>query len=72
MPETKPLPKGTRIEIPVHYNLWAQGARYGTVTGYRNGHAGQSDYITVRMDNAQVKHSLKVWRMDWSYCKEVD
>jgi len=59
-----------RIEIPVHYDLWARGAKTGTVTGYRESKTpGQSDYLTVRMDHPQVKGLLKLWRIDWAYIK---
>ena len=62
---------GTRIEIPVHYDLWMQGARFGTVTAYRNGKNGQSDYVYVKMDHPQVRKRLKLWRQDWEYAREV-
>jgi hypothetical protein len=59
---------GKRIQIPVHYNLWMQGARYGTVTGFRHSKTpGTSDYVLVKMDHPQVKRRLKLWRMDWDY-----
>lgn len=60
---------GSRIEIPVHYDLWMQGARFGTVTQFRYGKDGQSDYVYVKMDNPQVKRRLKLWRHDWDYAK---
>jgi hypothetical protein len=59
---------GKRIQIPVHYDLWMQGARYGTVTGFRHSKTpGTSDYVLVKMDHPQVKRRLKLWRMDWDY-----
>lgn len=63
---------GKRIEIPVHYDLWMRGARFGTVTGFRNGAPGKSAYVLVRMDHPQVKRSLKVWALDWAYVRELD
>lgn len=60
---------GCRIEIPVHYDRWMQGARFGKVTGYRNGKPGQSDYLLVKMEHPQVKRCVKVWRRDWPYVK---
>ena len=58
-----------RIEIPVHYDLWMRGARFGTVTSYRQGKPGLSACILVKMDHPQVRRRLKVWALDWDYCK---
>lgn len=60
---------GARIEIPVHYDLWMRGARYGTVVGLaweRNG-AGEKivKAIRVKMDHPQVKRLARVWRIDF-------
>ena len=63
---------GKRIEIPVHYDLWMQGARYGLVTSFRNGTKGSSDYLLVKMDHPQVKRRFKLCRMDWEYAKILD
>jgi len=63
---------GKRIEIPVHYDLWAQGARFGRVTAFRIGKAGSSDYLLVKMDNPRVKRRLKLWRLDWDYIKVIN
>ena len=60
---------GRRIEIPVHYDLWMQGARFGRVTRFCHGEPGASDYVLVKMDHPQVKRSLKLWRLDWDYVK---
>ncbi len=64
----KPL-LGKRVQIPVHYDMWMRGARFGTVTGYRNGKSGQSDFLYVKMDHPSVRRSLKVWRPDWEYMR---
>jgi hypothetical protein len=56
-----------RIEIPVHYNLWMQGARHGTVVSFHHGKQGSSDFYKVKMDHPQVKKQLKLWRLDWEY-----
>jgi hypothetical protein len=63
---------GTRVEIPVHYDLWMQGARFGIVTGFRYGKPGQSDYVFVRLDHTQVKRPLKVWSIDWEYMRDAN
>lgn len=64
---------GRRIEIPVHYNMWARGARHGLVTRYRNAKVpGTSDYLLVKMDHPQIKRRLKLWRLDWEYCRVLD
>lgn len=62
---------GKRIEIPVHYDLWARGARFGVVTAFRNGAVGQSDHYLVKMDHPQVKKRLKLWRLDWAHIKVI-
>jgi hypothetical protein len=62
---------GKRVEIPVHYNMWMRGARFGKVTGWRNGKDGQSAYVFVKLDHPQAKRSLKVWALDWDYMKVV-
>lgn len=69
--KTKRPPQGARIEIPVHYNAWMQGARFGRVGAFRNGRAGQSDFVFVTMDHPQIKKPLKLWRPDWEYCKAI-
>ena len=60
---------GTRIEIPVHYDLWMQGAQTGTITAFRRGKPGESDHYLVKMDHPEVKKRLKLWRLDWEYVK---
>jgi hypothetical protein len=62
---------GKRVEIPVHYDMWMRGARFGQVTGFRRGKAGQSDFIYVKLDHPQAKRSLKIWRPDWEYMRLV-
>lgn len=62
---------GRRVEIPVHYDLWMRGARYGVVSSFKPGGAGISDCLRVRMDNPRVKRRCKVWRLDWPYMKLV-
>jgi len=57
---------GKRIQIPVHYDAWMRGARYGVVTSWRSGKPGQSDYISVKLDCIPNKR-LKIWRMDIDY-----
>lgn len=66
---------GKRVEIPVHYDLWAQGARYGVVTATRHANHAKgiySDYILVKMDHPQVRRRLKVWKIDWGCIKIID
>ena len=58
---------GHRVEIPVHYDAWMRGARFGTVTAFRHGALGQSDYLLVKLDHPQIKQRLKLWRPDWPY-----
>jgi hypothetical protein len=65
---------GKRIEIPAHYDLWMQGARFGTVTRYvsNTNKIGQSPFVYVKMDHAQVKRRLKLWRIDAEYARIVE
>jgi hypothetical protein len=62
---------GKRVEIPVHYDLWMRGARFGTVKQLRFHGATEdlcgSAYLTIELDHPQVKRRLKVWRSDWAY-----
>lgn len=69
--KTKPDLIGKRIEIPAHYDLWMQGARYGKVTGFRNGSNGASDCFLVKMDHPQVKRTIRLPRLDWDYIRVV-
>ena len=57
--------KGKRIEIPVHYDTWMRGARFGTVKSV--GRDGEC--VTVEMDHPQIRKLLKVWRMDFDHVK---
>lgn len=68
---TQKTAKGTRIEIPVHYDMWMRGARFGEVRGFRHGKPGQSDYLLIRMDNPRIRRCLKLWRIDWEYAREI-
>ena len=64
---TRPFTIGQQIEIPVHYDMWMRGARFGRVVSYHNGKLGQSDFIKIKMDHPQVKKLFKVWRLDWDF-----
>ncbi len=58
--------RGDRIGVPVHYDSWMRGDRNATVTGYRNGKPGQSDYLTTVTDSGR---RLRLWRPDWPYIR---
>ena len=58
---------GQRIEIPVHYDTWMRGARFGTVT--KIGKDGA--FVYVQMDHPQIRQPLKLWRIDYDYAKVV-
>jgi hypothetical protein len=62
---------GRRIELPVHYEMWMRGARFGKVTVWRRGKPGQSSYVLVKMDNPHVKYRVKLWEHDWNYVNFV-
>jgi hypothetical protein len=56
---------GKRVEIPVHYDLWMQGARCGVVSSIGK----DGEFIRVRLDHPQVKKLAKIWRIDFDYMK---
>jgi len=53
---------GKRIQIPVHYDMWMRGARFGVVTG--RSVAGR--YIRVKLDLAPIRPQ-KVFYLDLDY-----
>ena len=56
---------GKRVEIPVHYDLWMRGARFGQVRSVgRDG-----EFVKVALDHPQVRRQLKIWRIDYDYMK---
>lgn len=61
---------GKRIELPVHYDMWMRGGRYGMVTAFRHGAPGRSCYVIFKPDAAPSKR-VKVWALDFEYCKQV-
>ena len=61
---------GKCIQIPVHYDMWMRGARYGVVTAFRHGKAGYSDCLIVKLDKLPAKR-LRVWRLDWPYIELI-
>jgi len=63
---------GKRIEIPIHYDMWMQGARCGLVTAFRQGKPGQSAYVLVKTDHPSIRLAVKLWRLDWDYVKVLD
>lgn len=61
---------GKRVEIPVHYDTWMRGARFGKVVGRRRSKLpGHSDCLLVRMDHPGIKRCVKVWSIDCEYLK---
>lgn len=58
---------GKRVEIPVHYDAWARGARYGVVSSV----AADGDFIRIKMDHPQIKRRVKVWRLDFNHVKLI-
>ena len=60
---------GKRVEIPVHYDLWMRGARFGIVVGRRQGKAGRRPYLQVRMDHPAVRRCAKIWALDADYIR---
>lgn len=61
---------GKRIQIPVHYDTWMRGAKFGVVTAFRYSKTpGTSDYLLVKMDHPQITRRLKLWSIDWDYAE---
>lgn len=56
---------GRRIEIPVHYDMWMRGARFGVVSSIGK----DGEFIRVKLDHPQAKRRLRVWRLDFDYVK---
>jgi hypothetical protein len=54
---------GRRVEIPVHFDLWMRGARFGVVTSFGR----DAKYVLVKMDHPQVKRQVRVARVDFDY-----
>ncbi len=55
---------GMRIEIPVHFDLWMRGARFGTVV-----RVSKDGTWRVRMDHPQVKRLVRVPPYDQTFCR---
>ena len=63
---------GTRIELPVHYDWWMRGARYGVITSHRRARAGLSAYVYVKLDALPTRAKrVKVWWPDLDYAKVI-
>lgn len=60
---------GKRIEIPVHYDKWMQGAKYGRVIALKNSFGG-GEYLLVEMDNIKAGY-VKIWRSNWDYIRTL-
>ena len=54
-----------RVEIPVHYDYWMRGARFGVVSSVGK----DGEFVRVKLDHPQVKRPLKVWRIDFDYMR---
>ncbi|MDE2020565.1 MAG: hypothetical protein KGJ13_09540 [Patescibacteria group bacterium] len=56
---------GKRVEIPVHYDMWMRGARFGEVQSVGKDGA----FVKVKLDHPQARKQLKVWRLDFDYMR---
>lgn len=68
MPKEKPRAHhlvGKKLEIPVHFDLWMQGARFGTVTSA----ARDGSQVLVKMDHPQVKRRIAIREADFDNCR---
>ena len=61
------LKRGMRIEIPVHYDWWMRGARYGVVTSIGK----DSELAYIKLDAVPTTHRARIWRIDWENCKQI-
>ena len=57
-----------RIEIPIHFDMWMRGARYGWVTSINR----RGRYIRVKMDHPHVSRRVHIPFMDLAYIKVID
>jgi hypothetical protein len=55
---------GTRVEIPVGFDLWIRGARFGTIKRIT-----PDGYWMVKMDNPQVRRLVCINHFDQNYTK---
>jgi hypothetical protein len=62
---TLPLRVGQRIEIPVHCDLWMQGARFATVRKVTD--LG----VLLKMDHPQVKQRQFLANEHHPFCKNA-
>lgn len=52
-----------RIEIPVHFDQWMQGARFGTIV------SEAPNQLKIRMDHPGIKRLLTIRGDDLNLCK---
>ena len=65
MAKHKVAPLGaTHVEIPVHYDLWMQGARTGWISD-----TSKDGTWLVQMDHHQVKRLVRIPPADQPFCK---
>ena len=53
-----------KIEIPVHFDLWMQGATTGEIVNVK-----KDGTWVVKMDHPQVKHRVYIKPEDQEFCK---
>ncbi len=56
---------GERVEIPVHYDAWMRGAKFGLVTSV----APSGGHVHVKMDHPQIRRTVKVAAADLPHMK---
>jgi len=54
---------GKRVEIPVHFDIWMRGARFGVVSSVGAG------FIRVKMDNPRVRRRVRIEAKDFPFCR---
>jgi hypothetical protein len=57
---------GQRVEMPVHYDAWAMGNRYGQVTSVGRG----GKFVNVQLDKTPSQRT-KLHRVDFDYAKVI-
>lgn len=53
-----------RVEIAPHYDLWMQGARFGTVIREYKSRKNGRNVVLVQMDHPQVKRPVRIYADD--------
>jgi hypothetical protein len=64
---------GRRVEIPVHFDLWMRGARFGRISAVTSVPPRGTDdrAVYVRMDNKRVRKLVRVPAVAFEYMRFI-